>query len=75
VSTAIIGVGKIGQALATHLTGGGEAVILAASQPAPAEQHSGTRMSRITRAPGGPGPSSTTARIIPAIRCPYSMEG
>jgi 8-hydroxy-5-deazaflavin:NADPH oxidoreductase len=38
VSTAIIGVGKIGQALATHLTGGGEAVILAASQPAPAEQ-------------------------------------
>jgi 8-hydroxy-5-deazaflavin:NADPH oxidoreductase len=36
--TAIIGVGKIGQALATHLTDGGEAVILAASKPAPAEQ-------------------------------------
>jgi 8-hydroxy-5-deazaflavin:NADPH oxidoreductase len=38
MSTAIIGVGKIGQALATHLTGGGEAVILAASKPASAEQ-------------------------------------
>jgi 8-hydroxy-5-deazaflavin:NADPH oxidoreductase len=38
MSTAIIGVGKIGQALATHLTDGGEAVVLAASKPDPAEQ-------------------------------------
>jgi 8-hydroxy-5-deazaflavin:NADPH oxidoreductase len=38
VSTAIIGVGSIGKAVATHLTDGGEAVVLAASQPVRAEQ-------------------------------------
>jgi 8-hydroxy-5-deazaflavin:NADPH oxidoreductase len=38
MSTAIIGVGKIGQAVATHLTHGGEAVILAASTPDKPEQ-------------------------------------
>jgi predicted dinucleotide-binding enzyme len=36
--TAIIGVGRIGTAIATHLTDGGEAVVLAASKPAQAEQ-------------------------------------
>jgi Trk K+ transport system NAD-binding subunit len=36
--TAIIGVGRIGTAVATHLTEGGESVVLAASTPAPAEQ-------------------------------------
>jgi 8-hydroxy-5-deazaflavin:NADPH oxidoreductase len=38
VSTAIIGVGSIGKAVATHLTNGGEAVVLAASKPGQAEQ-------------------------------------
>ncbi len=38
MSTAIIGVGKIGTALATHLTGGGETVVLAAGKPSQAEQ-------------------------------------
>jgi Trk K+ transport system NAD-binding subunit len=38
MSTAIIGVGKIGQAVATHLTEGGETVVLAASKPSQAEQ-------------------------------------
>ena len=38
MSTAIIGVGNIGKAVATHLTDGGEAVVLAASTPAQAEQ-------------------------------------
>jgi 8-hydroxy-5-deazaflavin:NADPH oxidoreductase len=38
MSTAIIGAGKIGAAIATHLTGGGEAVVLAAGKPAQAEQ-------------------------------------
>jgi predicted dinucleotide-binding enzyme len=37
MSTAIIGVGKIGGALATHLTAGGEAVVLAAESEASAE--------------------------------------
>lgn len=41
MSTAIIGTGKIGTALATHLIEGGEAVILAGSTPAEAEQLAG----------------------------------
>jgi predicted dinucleotide-binding enzyme len=36
--TAIIGVGNIGKAIASHLTDGGETVVLAASKPAQAEQ-------------------------------------
>jgi 8-hydroxy-5-deazaflavin:NADPH oxidoreductase len=38
MSTAIIGVGNIGKAVATHLTDGGETVVLAASAPDQAEQ-------------------------------------
>jgi predicted dinucleotide-binding enzyme len=38
MSTAIIGVGNIGKAVATHLTDGGEPVVLAAGTPAQAEQ-------------------------------------
>jgi 8-hydroxy-5-deazaflavin:NADPH oxidoreductase len=38
MSTAIIGVGNIGKAVATHLTDGGETVVLAASTPSRAEQ-------------------------------------
>jgi 8-hydroxy-5-deazaflavin:NADPH oxidoreductase len=38
MSTAIIGVGNIGRAVATHLTDGGETVVLAASTPSQAEQ-------------------------------------
>ncbi len=38
MSTAIIGVGNIGKSVATHLTDGGEAVVLAADKPASAEQ-------------------------------------
>jgi 8-hydroxy-5-deazaflavin:NADPH oxidoreductase len=38
MSTAIIGVGNIGKAIATHLTDGGEAVVLVAGTPAQAEQ-------------------------------------
>jgi 8-hydroxy-5-deazaflavin:NADPH oxidoreductase len=38
MSTAIIGVGNIGKAVATHLTDGGETVVLAASTPSQAEQ-------------------------------------
>ena len=38
MSTAIIGVGSIGKAVATHLTDGGEAVVLAASPGAQAEK-------------------------------------
>jgi 8-hydroxy-5-deazaflavin:NADPH oxidoreductase len=37
MSTAIIGVGKIGGAVATHLTAGGETVVLAARSEASAE--------------------------------------
>jgi 8-hydroxy-5-deazaflavin:NADPH oxidoreductase len=36
--TAIIGVGNIGKAVASHLTDGGETVVLAASKPTQAEQ-------------------------------------
>lgn len=39
--TAIIGAGGIGTALATHLTEGGEAVVLAGSTPAQAERLAG----------------------------------
>jgi 8-hydroxy-5-deazaflavin:NADPH oxidoreductase len=38
MSTAIIGVGNIGKAVSTHLTDGGETVVLAASTPFQAEQ-------------------------------------
>jgi len=38
MSTAIIGVGKLGGTVATHLTAGGEAVVLAAQSKASAEQ-------------------------------------
>jgi predicted dinucleotide-binding enzyme len=38
MSTAIIGVGNIGKAVATHLTDGGEPVVLAAGTPSEAEQ-------------------------------------
>jgi 8-hydroxy-5-deazaflavin:NADPH oxidoreductase len=38
MSTAIIGVGNIGKAVATHLAEGGERVVLAASEPSQAEQ-------------------------------------
>jgi predicted dinucleotide-binding enzyme len=38
MSTAIIGVGNIGGAVATHLTAGGEPVVLAAESEASAEQ-------------------------------------
>ena len=38
MSTAIIGVGNIGKAVATHLTEGGQAIVLAAGTPSEAEQ-------------------------------------
>jgi 8-hydroxy-5-deazaflavin:NADPH oxidoreductase len=38
MSTAIIGVGNIGRVVATHLTDGGETIVLAASTPSQAEQ-------------------------------------
>jgi predicted dinucleotide-binding enzyme len=57
MSTAIIGVGHIGKAVATHLTRGGEPVVLAARTPATAEdlaQHL--------------GPSASAATVSGAIR-------
>ena len=54
--TAIIGVGRIGTAVATHLTEGGESVVLAASTPAPAEQ-----LAREL------GPSASAAGVADAI--------
>jgi 8-hydroxy-5-deazaflavin:NADPH oxidoreductase len=56
MSTAIIGVGNIGKAMATHLTDGGEAVVLAASEPAQAEQ-----LAREL------GPSASAAGVADAI--------
>jgi predicted dinucleotide-binding enzyme len=56
MSTAIIGVGNIGRAVAAHLTDGGEAVVLAASTPAQAEQ-----LAREL------GPSASAADVADAI--------
>jgi predicted dinucleotide-binding enzyme len=56
MSTAIIGVGKIGTALATYLTEGGEPVILTGSTAAQAEQLAGKL-----------GPSASAADAAGAI--------
>lgn len=56
MSTAIIGVGNIGKAVATHLTDGGEAVVLAASTRVQAEQ-----LAREL------GPSASAADVADAI--------
>jgi 8-hydroxy-5-deazaflavin:NADPH oxidoreductase len=56
MSTAIIGVGNIGKAVAAHLTDGGQAVILAASTPAQAEE-----LAREL------GPSASAADVADAI--------
>jgi len=56
MSTAIIGVGNIGKAVATHLTDGGEPVILAAGTPGEAEQ-----LARDL------GPSASAAGVADAI--------
>jgi len=56
MSTAIIGVGNIGKAVATHLTDGGEPVVLAAGTPGEAEQ-----LARDL------GPSASAAGVADAI--------
>jgi predicted dinucleotide-binding enzyme len=56
MSTAIIGVGNIGKAVAIHLTDGGEPVVLAASTPGEAEQ-----LAREL------GPSASAASVADAI--------
>jgi 8-hydroxy-5-deazaflavin:NADPH oxidoreductase len=56
MSTAIIGVGNIGKAVATHLTEGGEPVVLAAGTPTEAEQLAGEL-----------GPSASAAGVADAI--------
>jgi 8-hydroxy-5-deazaflavin:NADPH oxidoreductase len=56
MSTAIIGVGNIGKAVATHLTDGGEPVVLAARTPGEAEQ-----LARDL------GPSASAADVADAI--------
>jgi 8-hydroxy-5-deazaflavin:NADPH oxidoreductase len=56
MSTAIVGVGSIGKAVATHLADGGEPVVLAASRPAQAEQ-----LAREL------GPSASAAGVADAI--------
>ena len=57
MTTAIIGVGKIGTAVATDLVSGGEAVILAARTRADAE-----------RLAGELGPTATAAEVADAVR-------
>ena len=56
MSTAIIGVGNIGKAVATHLAAGGETVVLAAGTPAQAGQ-----LARDL------GPSASAAGVADAI--------
>jgi len=56
MSTAIIGLGNIGTAVAAHLTTGGEAVILAANTPGRAQQLAGDL-----------GPSASAAETADAI--------
>jgi len=57
--TAIIGVGNIGKAIASHLTEGGETVVLAASTPAQAE--------RLARGLGGLSSAADVADVADAI--------